>query len=155
MNDLSTQRQLESAATDPATVDGAAGLDERAPAVVLDDELVAKDFVDPAFDRDPAPVMHRRDRRRGQHHQGRLSTMQGDGGDRAAGRKSADHGCGGHHAPPEGPDRREARSGDRVGGTLWAGHGTDLHLLSIFRVYLVPPQCRLNLAVQIQLSFSI
>jgi hypothetical protein len=62
----------------------AAGVDESAPAAVLNDEFVAEDLGDLTLHRDLAPVMHGRDWGGRQHHQRRATGLQGRGRDTAA-----------------------------------------------------------------------
>ena len=58
-----------------AALTAGAGLDEGAPAIVLNDELIAEDLGDLTLDRDFAPVAHGRDRGRRKHHHGRASDL--------------------------------------------------------------------------------
>jgi hypothetical protein len=80
----------------------AAGVDERAPAVVLNDEFVAEDLGDLTLHCDLAPVMHGSDRGGRQHHQRRATGLQGCGRDTAAD-SEGNQKCG--------EERRRSRSG--------------------------------------------
>ena len=101
-----------------AAVSSGAGLDKRATASVLDDELVTVNLCHLALDRDRAPLVHGRDRRRGEDHESRLPALQRDGRHAAADRERADKGGGRCQAPLAGSRRRDARRRSRrVGET--------------------------------------
>jgi hypothetical protein len=133
-----------------------AGLDEGAPAFVLNDELVAKDLRDLTLHCDLAPVFHGGDRRGRQHDQGRVSRLQGRGRDPAARTERTEKHSG--EGDPPSSEPKESRPSLRLGlreaasGRLESRHVDKTSLLEREPVYACALKPSLNLSVQVELS---
>jgi hypothetical protein len=137
-----------------AALSATAGLHEGAPAIVLNDELVAKDLCNLTLHCDLAPVLHGSDRRGRQHDQGRASGLQGRGRDSTA-RAECTQKHSGEGDPPS-PGAKESKPPLRrrgaAGRRLESRHVDKTSLFEREPVYACASQPSLNLSVQVELS---